>query len=243
MIKAIIFDFDNTLNNWDNIQTDVEIHIVKKISRKHKVNTKYLMDHLAEIRARHYMDKSPKVAYNRELWFKELFKHFKIKDNAKKIVEEYWDYGLKKVQALPGSKTTLAALKKKYKIGMLTDSDGEKRFKIHRIKKLGMYDYFDAIVPTDDVGFNKPHVRGFRYVLKKLGVKASECVMVGDHPEADLITAKKLGMKTVWTVHAFDRKGKYAYVDYRIHKIGQLLDIIKKLDKPVKNTKRKAKKS
>ena len=226
MIKEVIFDFDNTLNDWDNIQPEAEVYIANKICAKHRLKPREFLIYLNKIREKYYMHRSPKIAYNRAFWFRQVFKHFKIKENVNKVVEDYWQEGLRRVKRFPKVKMVLKSLKSKYKIAMLTDSDGQRKYKIARVKKVGIYDYFDLIVPTDDVGLNKPHIECFRYVARKLGVKPSECVMIGDHPEVDLKSAKQLGMTTIWTQQAFRRDVKFPYVDFEVDRIEEVLPIM-----------------
>lgn len=58
------------------------------------------------------------------------------------------------------------------------------------------------VVTSDDVKATKPHPEGIEKVLKKLGVKPDEAVMVGDLP-ADVIAGKKAGVLTIGISHGF----------------------------------------
>lgn len=60
---------------------------------------------------------------------------------------------------------------------------------------------FEEMVTSEVVGVTKPHLDGFRYILTKTGLPASEHLMIGDRESIDLVPAKKLGMKTclVWS--------------------------------------------
>ena len=54
------------------------------------------------------------------------------------------------------------------------------------------------------VTVGKPEERIYLEALKRVGVEASEALFISDDPVADLVTAKKLGMKTAFTL-----SGKY----------------------------------
>ena len=55
--------------------------------------------------------------------------------------------------------------------------------------------------------------------------------MVGDHPEHDLITARKLGMKTVFAKQgAWSKKSNYK-PDYSIDNIKELSNVVKDIEK------------
>ena len=120
-------------------------------------------------------------------------------------------------------------MKKRYKIVVMSDSDGSRKLKVDRIKNVGIYDAVDLIVLGGDVKINKPSRKFYDYIFKRLKVKACDCVMVGDKPEVDLKLAKKLGMETVWIKKgswARKLKGKkFSYVDHSISDFGNLRKI------------------
>jgi len=75
------------------------------------------------------------------------------------------------------------------------------------LKILGLKrEIFKAIITKEDTVHYKPDPEPFLKALHLLGVKASECVSIGDSENKDIIPPKKLGTKTimVWG------KSKYA---------------------------------
>lgn len=79
------------------------------------------------------------------------------------------------------------------------------------LKILGLKrEIFKAIITKEDTVHYKPNPEPFLKALHLLGIKASECVSIGDSENKDIITPKKLGMKTimVW--------GKSKYADASI---------------------------
>ena len=63
------------------------------------------------------------------------------------------------------------------------------------LKRLGIWDYFEYIVSTDDIGVTKSDTRAFEIMLEKLGAKPHETVMFDDNLGA-LETAAQAGLKT-----------------------------------------------
>lgn len=61
-----------------------------------------------------------------------------------------------------------------------------------------------AAARHEPVTIGKPHERIYREALKRIGVPAGEVLFISDDPQADLVTAKRLGMGT-----AFVLSGKY----------------------------------
>lgn len=60
---------------------------------------------------------------------------------------------------------------------------------------------FEEMVTSEVVGVTKPHLDGFRHILKKTGLPPREHLMIGDREAVDIMPAKKLGLKTclVWS--------------------------------------------
>lgn len=90
----------------------------------------------------------------------------------------------------------------------------------------GIRRQFDAVYSIEQLRFKpKPAVSGFLRILQREQLDASRCVMIEDSL-ANLVTAKKLGMKTVWVSAGLRRS---VHVDVRLadvtrlpHYLGQL---------------------
>lgn len=65
------------------------------------------------------------------------------------------------------------------------------------IRKSKLFPYFDALFLSYEQGICKPDEKIFERCMKKLSVKAEECLYVGDGGNYELETAKKLGMTAV----------------------------------------------
>jgi len=75
-------------------------------------------------------------------------------------------------------------------------SNGQRVFSELELRSLGIYDYFEFVIFSSDVGYSKPDPRLFMVALKRLGLELEpKCVMsIGDSYENDIIPARKLGM-------------------------------------------------
>jgi HAD superfamily hydrolase (TIGR01509 family) len=71
------------------------------------------------------------------------------------------------------------------------------------LRKLGINQFFDAVLVSDESGWRKPHTRIFQDVLGKLQVKAEEAVFIGDSPLEDIKGAQAAGLKTVFVPSQF----------------------------------------
>lgn len=65
------------------------------------------------------------------------------------------------------------------------------------LKALGVADRFEDVIGIREVGLrSKPNLESYRWVLKRLGVPGTACILVDDRP-MNLRPAKQLGMTTV----------------------------------------------
>jgi len=114
------------------------------------------------------------------------------------------------LQKLPHLDEVLAELKRLgYKLGVITNTvvSREEHVRI-ALRKIDVEKYFDVVVTSVDVGFNKPDERIFLTALNALEVKPEEAVMVGNRISADILGGNRIGMKTIlfkWNERYLDR--------------------------------------
>jgi putative hydrolase of the HAD superfamily len=91
---------------------------------------------------------------------------------------------------------------------------------------LRVADLFDDVFSIEHTGYQpKPDRRGFLRLLRKHGLRPQRCVMVED-TLANLKTAKRLGMRTVWVGAATRAPG---FVDLSIRHVTQLPRMLRAL--------------
>lgn len=86
---------------------------------------------------------------------------------------------------------------------IITDGIPIKQYE--KILRLGIDDFIDRIVISDEIGIRKPNPKLFDYCLKKFEVKGQESIYVGDRIEKDIIPALLNDIHSVY-IH---RGGKY----------------------------------
>ncbi len=235
MIKAIIFDFDETVAKSNEPIWHANNRLAEEFLKRYSIYPPTALKILYDV-DKEYIEKgtgkTPEY-YDRRIWFKEFFRRTGIKVTKEEInryVKIYWEEMMKHARFFPGTKAMLKRLKKSRKLAIYTDCDGKNGIKQERMKKLGAEEYFDVIITGNHVGQNKPSRKMYEKILKKLKVKPEECIMVGDQPKKDLELGKKLGMITVWIKQGWRAK-QYTetphYVDHEIRNILELEKLIK----------------
>ncbi len=95
-------------------------------------------------------------------------------------------------------------------------TNAPKNYALRVLDLLGIGDLFELIFSVESTQFHaKPSVRGFQMLLNTLHIKPSNCMMLEDNLAA-LMTAKRLGMKTIWITK---RLNKPNFVDFRLSSV------------------------
>ena len=69
-------------------------------------------------------------------------------------------------------------------------SNGGHDTRLNTIRGLGIETYFDEIISSGLVGFNKPQPEIFQITAERLDVQPERCLYIGDHPVNDVQGAK-----------------------------------------------------
>jgi len=103
------------------------------------------------------------------------------------------------LQKLPYLDEVLTDLKNRgYKLGVITNTVTSREEHVRMaLRRIDIEKYFDIVVTSVDVGFNKPDERIFLTALKAVNVKPEEAVMVGNRISADILGGNRIGMKTI----------------------------------------------
>jgi putative hydrolase of the HAD superfamily len=100
---------------------------------------------------------------------------------------------------LPCLDEALTELERKgFKLGVITNTvtSREEHVRI-ALRKIGIEKFFDLVLTSVDVEHKKPDERIFMTALRRLRVKPSEAVMVGNQISTDIVGGNQVGMKTV----------------------------------------------
>jgi putative hydrolase of the HAD superfamily len=222
MIKAVIFDFDNTLMDFMRM---------KKAAVESAVDA--MIDAGLPLKKGEMIEKVYKVytaegIEDQQIFDKVLSKEYG-KVDYKILAAGIIGYRRAKEGTLalyPHVQLTLTGLAR-MGLKMAVVSDAPRLPVWLRICGLGLQHYFDAVVTTDDTGFKKPHAKPFLTALEKLNAKPAEAIMVGDWAERDMVGAKKVGLVTVFARYGDTQNTQHSGADYEIDDILQLLDIVR----------------
>lgn len=221
-IQAVLFDLDNTLTHRDltaqaysrylaeyyapalkQVESDKIIEIVRRIDNG-GYPKKELLTHGS-------IGASAAYALLQELsWL-----------NPPSIDElaQFWfsQFGRFAVE-MPAAEQVLTKLKNEgYQLAIVSNGGHDTR--LNTIRGLGIENYFDEIISSGLVGFNKPQPEIFQITAERLGLQPTQCLYIGDHPINDVQGATEAGMHALW-MQGFHPDAKHIQ-----HKIQHLPEI------------------
>ena len=116
-------------------------------------------------------------------------------------VEAYFSAFVDNARPLPGTADMLAALKPRYRLGLLSNlTHGPAARQI--LDHLNLSAYFDVLLVSGDLGYRKPHPQVFQTLIEALAVPAAAIAFVGDDPRTDVEGSVLAGMQPVHTIYA-----------------------------------------
>jgi 2-haloacid dehalogenase len=108
---------------------------------------------------------------------------------------------LKNWMPFPDSVEALKALKKTFRLGVISNVDDD----LFALSANHLRVTFDWIITAEQVKSYKPSLCNFRFAIKRIGVAPEKILHVAQSVYHDIIPAKALGLSTVWVNR---RRGK-----------------------------------
>ena len=223
MIKAIIFDLDDTLYSYNELNKQGINEICNYTCEKLKIEKEKFYEAFDKAK-KEVKDTLGGVAssHNRLLYCQKTLEN--LKENpfsiALEMYEVYWQYILKNMKLNANALEVLKFCKqKKIKIGICTDLTAHIQHR--KIRKLGIDEYIDAIVTSEEVGVEKPNFKMYNKILEKLNVLSGETLFVGDSLKKDVLGSVEYGMKALWYSKINNEKC------HSIQNFDELLEILK----------------
>jgi putative hydrolase of the HAD superfamily len=226
MIKAVVFDLDNTLVDFMKMKkraigeaipamVDAGLDIKPELADK-------IIDEI-------YQEKG--IEYQRV--FDEFLKRVINRVDYKILSAGIVAYRRAREAALipyPRVYSTLMKLVKMgIKMGIVSDAPVKEAWL--RLAFLNFHYLVDAVVTFNDTGERKPHPAPFMKILEILNIKPNEAIMVGDWAERDIVGASQIGMKTAFAKYGDTFNTEIHGADYQLNDIKELIDIINKENK------------
>lgn len=216
MINTVLFDFDGTLVNTNDVIIASWQHTyMYYLGREESLEkiTACFGEPLLLTMEREFPEVDPRESA-------EVYRNFQ-KENADELVKIF-----------PGIKELLESLKTDgFRMGVVTSRTRESAQRY--MDMFGIGDYFEEMVSCDDTDIHKPNPEPILLCLKKMGITAEEALMMGDSP-FDIKCANNAGVKSVLVGWRITGDGQTliddAREDFTISEPSELVGVLKRLN-------------
>lgn len=223
MIRAIIFDLDNTLTDFKRMkESAVDAAVEAMVDAGLRFPPERIKDKIYEVYEREGIEF--------QSVFDDVLRELIGEVNHKILAAGIVAYRRAREASLvlyPHVRVALFELMKRG-IRLAVVSDAPRKEAWLRLCYLQLHHMFDIVLTFDDTGEKKPSPTPFQRVLDHFRIRPEEALMVGDWPERDITGAAKLGITTVFarygdTFGTVESGAKYDITD--------VIDVVEIVDK------------
>ena len=201
--RHIFFDLDRTLWDFDFNSKMTLNYIFEKFDLKSRgiKNSKLFIETYKRVNGYLWLQYRDGILTKDKLRsrrFAETLDKLGISDKglSEKISSLYIHNSPKQTKLIPHTKYVLSTLEKKYQLHIITN--GFKEVQIVKLKNSGIYNYFQNIIISEEIGVLKPNKKIFSHALDLCDSIPEECLMIGDDITSDVLGAKQVGIDQVF---------------------------------------------
>ena len=202
---AVLFDTDNTLYPYEPAHQAAMQAVRAKAARLFGIDQEKF-DQSFDAARKAIKDRLGHTAssHSRLLYFQQMLEIIGLRSQvllALDLEQTYWRTFLSNARLFEGVKELLDDLRiAGIPTAIVTDLTAQIQFR--KIVYFGLDHYFDYIVTSEEVGFDKPHPAPFEIAVQKMQIKHGPIWMVGDNPATDNCGARAaIGAVTIQKVH------------------------------------------
>ncbi len=197
--KALTFDCYGTLIDWEN----GILGVLKPLLLAHNTNLddEQILELFTEFEAE--LEKGEYIKYREVLKrvvqkFGERFGFEPTADELNSLADsiQHW-------LPFPDTVEALRALKQKFKLVIISNVDDD----LFAFSAKQLEVEFDQIITAEQAKSYKPSLNNFRLAIERIDLPLEQILHVAASVYHDIVTAKSLGLSTVWVNRHGDQKG------------------------------------
>ena len=184
MFKYILFDFDDTLYNYEFANNIAINKVITEISKKFGIdnlNNEYKNE---KKKFQNYCYNAS--SHNKFIQLKKIFEKFNLDLNKLNLYYNlYIEIFKKNLKLFPHILDFLDFCKEKdIKMYILTNNICKEQ--IERLKEAHLLNYFTKVYTSEEFGIEKPDIKLFYYIIQDINCDKNEIVKIGDSYNNDV---------------------------------------------------------
>ena len=201
--KHIFFDLDHTLWDFDTNANNT-LHDLYTEFSLHDIGIDDLENFKSEyhiINLQMWLDYEQGRVNQQTLRYKRFYDTL-LKFNIDNIElshalgAKYLEHLPKRKALMTGAIEVLDYLKSRYKIHLITN--GFDKVQHQKLKHSNIDHYFETVITSEFAGYKKPQKEIFHFAISEVSAYPSNCIMIGDNIENDVIGAHKAGIDQIF---------------------------------------------
>jgi putative hydrolase of the HAD superfamily len=227
MIKAVFFDLDNTLYDFERgMRHGLAVALQALYERLPATRGRLSVEGMIRLRDR-IAEEADGLGLSlngvRVESFRRAIRSCGFPDTtADEIAGVYFANRFRHVEPFEGAVRALQALRGQVALGIISNGNTDP-------EEVGLQDGFDHRIFSEEVGVAKPNPKIFRLAMERVPCAPDELLHVGDSIELDVMGAKNAGARTAW----FNPYGKpypdgLERADFEIADIAEVIEIVER---------------
>jgi HAD superfamily hydrolase (TIGR01549 family) len=228
-IRSVLFDIDDTLFDRKSAVKEALRGIARELPDlfegipEEKVFTSF---HEADENARVDFDRGEPGEIVRDRRSKSFLSALGLPETQSKTITDLYINSFPKISSpVRDAPRVVEVLSEEYSLGIISNAYPDVQY--NKLKGIGLLEYFDVIILSEEIGIRKPEKAIFLKAAELLGNAPSECLFVGDSFDTDVVGSAESGMRSCW----FNPEGEPItdvgiQPDYVISSLTELLSIL-----------------
>lgn len=200
MIKAIAFDIDNTIYDYSGCDKTALTELCSFACDKYSLSPEEFKQRFDAARAavKKSLGENVAASHNRILYMQKFLEDMGLNPakGALELYDVYWNSILDNMELFPYVLPLMKYLKEHdIRIGMLTDLTAHIQHR--KIARLGLEDYIEVLVTSEEAGAEKPSLSAYDLLVSKFDVDRKDILMIGDSLKKDVEGALNAGLRAL----------------------------------------------
>lgn len=198
--QFVFFDLDNTLLDHNSAEAGAHNDIYESTPELQKVSKEDWLSTYKSINHNLWLQYQDGEIDRHELQrsrFRDSMLQLDIpSERSEEIGLNYMQFYRKHWDWIDGAREAFEKVCNSYPVGIVTN--GFLETQQLKIEKMGLEQYTDLFIITEEIGVMKPHPKVFDVATARAGVDPGQILYVGDSYSSDIIGGKNAGWRTAW---------------------------------------------